>query len=244
MTLNLPVSIELFDAFGAGIYLLFGVIHLDLWLKRRERPSHLWLASASAGALLVDLTGMALRGSGTERGILPTLNLLGVVIVTASVLELVLSLGNQRSGLLARAAYLLLTLCALWIGLGGFVPLLTLFFFASTAILLWALARAHRAGKAGDRESRAIAGGLVILIASLVIDVLGEVHVIPLLPGIPIVGFTALFIVSARALNGRYQREHKELQRCGSSSSSASPIARASCATPTNGWPRLRGRIP
>ena len=38
---------ELLDAFGAGLYLLFGAAHLDLWLRRRDRLGYLWLAAAS-----------------------------------------------------------------------------------------------------------------------------------------------------------------------------------------------------
>ena len=206
------VTIEWFDAFAAGIYLLFGLIHLDLWLKRRDRASHFWLAGASVGALLVDLTGMRLRGVAPGvLGALPTLNLLGVAIVTASLFELVLSLGDQRSGRLTRTVYLALFVFALLIGFGGLSQLMAFFMLTCAVLLLSAMVHAARSGRAGDRESRAIAAGLVVLIVCLVMDILMLTHVIPRLPGVPIVGFTTLFLVSARALNSRYEREHREL---------------------------------
>ena len=51
------LTIEHVDAFGAGVYVLMAVIHLDLWLHRRDRPTHLWLAMSALGALLVNITG-------------------------------------------------------------------------------------------------------------------------------------------------------------------------------------------
>ena len=52
---------ELVDAFAAGVYVLLGVIHLDLWRRRREERGRLWLALATAGASAAERTGMALR---------------------------------------------------------------------------------------------------------------------------------------------------------------------------------------
>jgi diguanylate cyclase (GGDEF)-like protein len=89
--------------------------------------------------------------------------------------------------------------------------MIPLFFLTSMALLLLALLQAVRAGRAGDRESRAVAGGLIILLLALIVDVLGLLHVIHAIPGIPIVGFAGMFLVSASALNSRYEREHREL---------------------------------
>lgn len=205
------VSIDFFDACAAGIYLLFGVVHLDLWLKRRDRTSHLWLAGAAGGALMVDLTGMRLRGAGDVTGFLPVLNVLGVVIVTVSLFELVLSFGNQSSSRFTRGVYLLLAVLALLLGSGWLPQAAPLFFFISLALLLWALVHAARAGHGGDRESRVIAIGLIVLVVCLVIDLLKELGIAPAVPGIPIIGFTVLFLLSASSLNSRYEREHREL---------------------------------
>lgn len=205
-------DIELFDAFGAGIYLLFTVINLDLWLKRRDRASHLWLAGAGAGALLVDLTGMVLRRPGSVgMGWLPAINLAGVALVTISLHELVLSLGDESSGRVMRAVYASMLALALFIGVTPLPQLIPLLLLACAGVLLLALVRATRAGSAGDREARAIAGGLIVLIACLVADILRMTVVPSVPPALPIVGFTTLFLVSARALNGRYEREHSEL---------------------------------
>ncbi len=205
------IGIELLDAFAAGIYLLFGIVHLDLWLKRRDRPEHIWLFGAAAGALLVDITGMMLRGMGNAAGWIPLINLLGVVIVTASLLELVLSLGSESPGAITRAAYAVELVLAILGGFAGIESLIAPFFLISVALLLRALVHALRAGSAGDREARAIAGGLVVLLISLIVDVLQMLHLISAPEGIPIIGFAGMFLISASALNGRYEREHREL---------------------------------
>jgi diguanylate cyclase (GGDEF)-like protein len=207
----MPIGIELLDAFAAGIYLLFGIVHLDLWLKRRDRPEHIWLVGAAFGALVVDITGMLLRGTSIQAGWIPLINVLGVLLVTISLLELVFSLGNESPGTITRAAYAVELLLAVCSGLVGIESLVAPFFLLSIALLLRGLVQALRAGSAGDREARAIAGGLVVLLISLIVDVLQVLHVISAPEGIPIIGFAGMFLISASALNGRYEREHREL---------------------------------
>jgi diguanylate cyclase (GGDEF)-like protein len=206
------VSIEWFEAGAAGIYLLFALIHFDLWLRRRGRMSHLWLAGASAGALLVDLSGIVLRRSPQDDvgRLLPTLNLLGVLIVTSSIFELVRSLTGARPARVAHASYAVLAASAFVIGYGG-VQALPIYMICCGVLLLLAMLHAFQGARAGDPESRLIAAGLSLLILTLLIDILAVTQVIPLIPGLPIVGFVILFIVSARALSGRYEREYREL---------------------------------
>ena len=209
--MNPGLPIEWLDAFAAGIYLFFGLIHFDFWLRRRERKSHLWLATAGGGALLVDLSGIVLRRGGDAGVLLPTLNLLGVLIVTSSILELVRSLTLGRPARMARIAYLLLAGLAIVIVAGAQHALVPVFMMSCGVLLLMAVASAFRGARAGDPEARPLTVGLVVLVLTLVIDILGIARVIPALPGLPIVGFTTLFLVSARALSGRYEREYREL---------------------------------
>jgi diguanylate cyclase (GGDEF)-like protein len=203
--------IELLDAFAAGVYLLFGVIHLDLWLKRRDRHGHLWLATASGGALMVDLSGMALRGAPVTSGVLPLLNLLGVVTVTASLYELVLSLAGRASGQLVRWTYAAATVLALLGGLAGIRAAVPALFVVSSSLLLLAMAQAFRAGRSGDREARAMGGGLCLLLLLLILDVLRLLGVVAAPAGMPIFGFVIMFLVSAASLNNRYERQYREL---------------------------------
>jgi diguanylate cyclase (GGDEF)-like protein len=203
---------ELFDAFGAGVYLLFGAIHLDLWLRRRERRGHLWLACAAACALAVDLTGLVLRrGGGEVASWIAATNLAAVAGATICLFELVAWLGarpaHRRARLLEAAALVLALVSGLW------VPRLTgVALLACGAILVWAMVRAFRAALAGDPDSGAVAGALVFLTACLLADVAMELKWLPARAGLPIVGFTVLFLASARSLNDRADREHKELE--------------------------------
>lgn len=202
---------EWLEAFAAGIYLFFGLIHVDLWLRRRERISHLWLATASCGALLVDVSGLVLRRGGEPGTIFPALNLLGVLLVTSSIVELVRSIAGGRPTRIAQTGYALLAGLAVVIVFGRQHALLPLFMIACGVLLLLAVAGAFRGVRAGDPESRPIALGLLILVVTLLIDILGMARMVPPTRGLPIIGFVALFLLSARALSGRYEREYREL---------------------------------
>jgi len=202
---------EWVEAFAAGVYLFFGLIHLDLWLRRRERMSHLWLALASCGALLVDLSGLVLRRGGEPGTLLPALNLFGALLVTSSIVELVRSLTGARPTRVAHAGYALLAGLATVIIFGRQYLLVPIFMISCGVLLLLAVVQAFRGVRAGDPESRPIALGLLILILTLLVDILGMARVIAPTRGLPVVGFTTLFLLSARALSGRYEREYREL---------------------------------
>lgn len=55
---------ELVDAFGVGVYVLLATINFDLWLYRRERRGHLYLAHVLRGA--VRLPDLVARWGGEE----------------------------------------------------------------------------------------------------------------------------------------------------------------------------------
>jgi len=211
MTLH-GIPIEYVDAFGLGVYLLLGVLHFDLWWHRPERRSHLWLACAAGGALLVDATGMILRPHAVESpGFLLYLNLTGVAVATFGVLNLVMSLGSGKVPRPIRALqYLLLVLPAVAVS-ANLQPLAGLLLVGSGVLLIYASAVALRASRDGDLESRTIAWGLLVLIVCLIADVLMELRLVPKLSGVPVVGFTVLFLASSRALNARFEREYREL---------------------------------
>lgn len=199
--------IELFDAFGAGVYFLFACIHLDLWLRRRARTGHLWLACASLSALVVNITGVLIRWQEPEPSKwLGSLNALGVAAATVALLELVSSLERAPLGRLARGFQILLLVMAPVSGM--LIPVLSGFTLAGCFLmLLWAMARAFRAAGGGDRDSVIVARGFMVLNLCLLGDLLGEMNVLPLPHGLPILGFIVLFLASARSLNDRFDRE-------------------------------------
>jgi diguanylate cyclase (GGDEF)-like protein len=199
--------IELWDAFGAGVYLLFGVIHLDLWFRRRDRLGHLWLAAASASALLVDLTGIIQRRSGFEPSpVLDALNLFGVACATVSLFELVSTFRRKPTAPVARCVEAIVL--ALAPAAGAFATSFAPGVVAGCGVLLvWAMIRALRAARRGDGESAMVARGFMVLTLCLIGDILHELKILPVPGGLPIVGFIVLFLASARSLNERFEEE-------------------------------------
>jgi len=167
--------VELWDAFGAGVYLLFGVIHLDLWFRCRHRLGHLWLAGASASALLVDITGMLDRRCEPSAPLwIIALNLFGVAAATVLLFELVSSLSHAPSGrpALALQAFVLLLAPAAGFLLPQLKPVLLLGCFV---LLGWAMAKAFKASREGDRDSGMVARGFILLLPDTGKE--GAVHV-------------------------------------------------------------------
>ena len=62
-----PPPIVLIDAFGAGVFSMTLVNHLDVWWRRRDRPSHLRFAMSALGALMVNISGAMLRNTAESR---------------------------------------------------------------------------------------------------------------------------------------------------------------------------------
>ena len=210
------VPIQLVDAFGAGVYALTLATHADLWWHRRDRRSHFWLAASALGAMVVNLTGALIRDAPPQEPAhaiaIITLNMLGVAIALVSLYELVESIGGKQPGRFARAlecAVLLPILLFLATSNQALMPAL---FLTSALFLLAAMVRAVRHARSGDRESRVLAFGLMPLFAALLHDMLSELAVLPEVDGLPVLGFTVLYIAAARALSLRYDREHRELQ--------------------------------
>jgi diguanylate cyclase (GGDEF)-like protein len=242
------------DAFGAGVYLLFGLLHANLWLHRRDRPAHLWLAAASGGALLVDLTGMAGRVLGASAPAwMVALNLMGVALATVSLLQLVAALASRPVGGILQGLQAVFLLLAPLPGLLRLPWLERPLLLLSLLLLVVALLRAFNAGRGGDAESRTLARGLLALLVCLVLDVLAELKVLPLPGGLPVLGFTVLFLASGMALHARFEREHQELEalrqtleervaaRTSDLEEAHRRLADASRTDPLTGLPNRRG---
>ena len=201
---------ELIDAFGAGLYLLFGAAHLDLWLRRRDRPGYLWLAGASAFAFTVDATGFVMRR--LDPAIDPwlaSLNQFAVAAATICVYELVVSLGRKPTGTAMRAMQLLTLVASplpFYAGASLLVALLP-----CGLLLLVAMLRAFRAGRGGDPDSRLVARGILVLILCLLADIAMLVGWLPQVPALALAGFIVLFLASARSLSNRFDRDYREL---------------------------------
>jgi diguanylate cyclase (GGDEF)-like protein len=202
--------VELIDAFGAGLYVFFGAVHLDVWFRRRDRKGYLWLAGASAAALAVDVTGFLLRRSAPAADpLLATANQLAVALATICIYQLVVSLGSKPAGTPARLMQLA-ALATAPLPFYGSTPLLVAF-LACGCLLIGALTRAFRAGREGDPDSRLVARGIFFLVVCLLLDLAMLLGWLPPVPALPIAGFAALFLASARSLGNRVDRDYHEL---------------------------------
>ncbi|MBL0311358.1 MAG: GGDEF domain-containing protein [Holophagaceae bacterium] len=200
---------ELWEAFGAGVYLVFGVINLDLWFRRRDRLGHLWLAGSSAGALMVDITGMILRRlEPTAPPWVQVFNGIGVAVATVCLFELVCSLGHKQAGRVARILQSFVLILAPIAGL--LLPrLLPVLLLGCFVLLGWAMARAFRAAREGGRAPSMVAKGFLVLTVCLILDLMKEFHFAPIPSGLPILGFIVLFLTSTRSLIDRFGREEE-----------------------------------
>ena len=206
----MPTFDVLLGAFGAGVYLIVAVTHADLWARRRERTGHLWLALASASALVVDVTGIALAFAATAEAALLGLNTLGVAGATAALLELVSALSRAPTGRWSRRLQVAALLCA---PITAVLPSLTGAVLVSCGILLGAsLTRAVRAARL-DRDSRVVSRAFLILAACLIADLMKQLFSLPVPDNLPLAGFTILFLAAAHSLNDRFEREHDASRR-------------------------------
>ncbi len=208
----MPPLEALWDAFAAGVYVLFGLNHVDLWRRRRERRGHLWLAGASASALGVDLSGLAMRHLPPPvPPALVALNLLGVAGATVCLYELATFLGDRRSGRRAQALQVVLAGLALAAAVPALRGLAAGVLGLAAAFLVAALGRAVQAAGSRHGGVATVARGFLFLVACLLADVAMELGLVPVLQGLPALGFIVLFLASARSLADRQDREHLEL---------------------------------
>ena len=203
--------VELIDAFAAGAYVLFGIIHANLWMRRRERVPNLWLALAAGSALVVNLTGLVMRRAGGGPPWMTALNFFGVGAATVCLAELSAALERRRAGPVARGLEAVVLVLAPATGGLQVQSLFALTLVGCGSLLLLALLRALRAAYAGQPGAGTVARGFVVLAACLIFDVLGELQVLPHLPGLAPAGFIVLFLASAKALADRQDEERREL---------------------------------
>lgn len=203
----MPTLDVLLGAFGAGIYLIVAISHFDLWIRRRERVGHLWLAAASASALVVDLTGVAVAFAPPSfTAFLLGANVLGVALATASLVELVSALNRGATGAWARRLEILILVVA---PVTVILPQVTGALLVTCGLMLLAtMARAIQAARQEDGP-RVVARAFLVLAACLLADLLKELTPLPIPSNLPLAGFTILFLAAARSLNDRFEREHE-----------------------------------
>jgi hypothetical protein len=80
-------------------------------------------------------------------------------------------------------------------------------FISSAMFLLAAMVQAIRHALSGDRQSRVMASGLVVLFAVLIDDMTSELKLLPRIEGMPVLGFILLFIVRSGELVARWGGE-------------------------------------
>lgn len=203
----MPTLDVLLGAFGAGIYLIVALTHLDLWIRRRERTGHLWLAATSASALVVDLTGIAAAfAPPAPLPALLMLNLLGVSAATAALVEMVSALNHETTSRFVRRLQLVALAGAL--AIVGLPQLAAPVLIICGILLIASMTRAVRAARSA-RGPRVVARAFLVLAMCLLADLIKEVTPLPIPSNLPLAGFTVLFLAAARSLNQQFEHEHE-----------------------------------
>lgn len=210
----MPAHENLIDAFAAGVYLLFGIVYLDLARRRHGQTGPIWLAAACFGALAVDLTGMLIRLRVPDRDpALAAFNLGAAALTTIFLRELAGAMVGRRPRIATRTLEWIAVPLAAAAGGSGVAVLGFAAFTAMLALLGGALAVTTRMPSQGPPEARLVAVGFATLIGCLVADVLMMMGVIPRLFGLPVIGFVVFFLTAAVAVNRRAERERLELEQ-------------------------------
>lgn len=203
---------SLIEAFAAGIYVLLGFVHFDLWWRDRSDRGPLWIVVAAAGALIVNLTWMAHRTlAGAHERELLVLNHGGVAITTVALYELAAGLARKPVGRLGRALQLAVFAAALLAAFGPSWAVLTP--VAAGLLLIGAGARALRSATTRAPGALTFMHCYMFLIASLALDAAREAGLEVIPPDLPVIGFIVLFLGATTAIADRRQREYEELVR-------------------------------
>lgn len=207
-----PLPIVWIDAFGAGVFTMTLVHHLGLWWQRRNRTSYLWIALSALGALMVNLSGLVLRGAqGPPDRFLTSINLFGVALALVSLFELVRSIADKRAGYLRRALQVACIAPVVLYATTGIELLLPLLYALSLAFMVGALLLTLRKSFSDDPQARTLSIGLCALFVTLTYDMASELGLLPRQEGWPVLGFTLLYLAATRAQSLRQLSEHNEL---------------------------------
>lgn len=210
----MPALENLIDAFAAGVYLLFGIVYLDLARRRHGQTGPIWLAAACFGALAVDLTGMMIRFRVPEpEPVFVAINLGAAALTSVFLRELAGAMVGRRPGFATRTLELIAVPLAAAAGGTGVTALGLAAFTAMLALLISAFVVTTRMPSAGPPEARLVAVGFATLIGCLAADVLMLMGAIPRFFGLPVIGFVVFFLTAAVAVNRRAERERVELEQ-------------------------------
>lgn len=210
----MPTLENLIDAFAAGVYLLFGIVYLDLARRRHGQTGPIWLAAACFGALAVDVTGMMIRFRVPEpEPLFVAINLGAAALTSVFLRELAGAMVERRPGVATRTLELIAVPLAAAAGGTGVTALGLAAFTAMLALLISAFVVTTRMPSAGPPEARLVAVGFATLIGCLAADVLMLMGAIPRFFGLPVIGFVVFFLTAAVAVNRRAERERVELEQ-------------------------------
>lgn len=208
--LDVPAPL-LLDAFIAGVYVAVGAFHLQVYLRRREMRTYLWLGLTCLFALLVDVTGTWERFNPDQQPPLSQRvpNNLGVGGASVCLLEFVGALVGARRSAIRRAVPP--TILVLALAAAANAALMPALFTTVLALIAWAVGMLGSAARRGDAEARTVLGGFSVLAVALAVDIAMSQGLLPYVPGMPVVGFSTLFIAMAVSLSNRFERTHREL---------------------------------
>lgn len=167
---------------------------------------------SALGALMVNVSGAIFRNiEGPPDRLLVSANMLGIALALVSLFELVQAGSNKRAGQVRRVLQGACFLPIVFFAATGNEIMVPILYLLSLAFMCGALLLSLRSAFFGDNEARTLSIGICVLFVTLVYDMASELGALPRQEGLPILGFSLLYLAATRAQSIRHEREHSEL---------------------------------
>ncbi|HKE18218.1 MAG TPA: protein kinase [Kofleriaceae bacterium] len=200
-----------FDPVAAGFFLFVMIYHLELFRRRRSARAYLWFGLICAGALTVNVTGIAsaLPPAAAPYIVLYGANTVGAAVTIWALLRFTWAVIDETPPRALRLfGWLILALAVAAVVV---LPLKPAVNASLAAGVLVAGARIVVSARRGHPEARVIAFGMALFAGLLAVTIVDDatVHVLP--NSVAVGAFALLLLSMAFSLSQRVARSYREL---------------------------------
>jgi hypothetical protein len=200
------------DLFGTGFFTFVMLCHLEMFRRRPAARANLWFALVCAGALGINLSGMAIQLAPRRvpMELMWRTNPLSGATAMVSLLRFTWTLIERPRPRWVRALGWLIA------GIGGLASAFIDLYRLAGATWVLALVAAGVAicvaAWRGHREARVVAVGMAVFVTLLAVSIV-DTSTAQALPGwLPLLAFASLVLAMALSLSGRFARSYQEIE--------------------------------